>query len=286
MPNTPHLQVPASLIASNLSLNVVGFVAKGTFKETYEVVNKKGIPFALKVLDPTKCNLARSEREIDAMERCNSPLIAKLYKHGEFSESNGNKYYFILEEYFDGGTLKEKIKTNSLTPALTKEYAISLAKAIGYLKDLKLVHRDIKPDNIMFRKNSNDPLLVDFGIVRDLTQNTLTLSCLPQGPGTPFYSAPEQLNNDKHLIDWRTDQFSLGVVLAECITSEHPFLDKGITIGDAILAVANRNPCPQSFCSKATNLDFEPIIKMLEPWPVRRFNSPNLLIESFEEIGV
>lgn len=166
MPNTPHLQTSASLIASKLSLSIVGFVEKGAFKETYEVIDKKRISFALKVLDPTKCNLARSEREIEAMERCNSPLIAKLYNHGNFSEPNGNKYYFILEEYLDGGTLKEKIKTNSLTPALTKKYSISLAKAIGYLKELKLVHRDIKPENIMFRKNSDDPILVDFGIVK------------------------------------------------------------------------------------------------------------------------
>jgi serine/threonine protein kinase len=286
MPNTPCLQIPASIIAKKLSLTVVGFVAKGGFKETFLVKDDKGVHLCLKVLDPTKCNLERSEREIKAMEKCNSPLIAKLYQHGDFSEQSGNKYHFILEEYLDGGTLAEKIKTNPLAPDLTQEYAISLSKAIGHLKGLRLVHRDIKPDNIMFRKNSNVPVLVDFGLVRDLTQDSLTQSWRPQGPGTPFYSAPEQLNNDKNLIDWRTDQFSLGIVLAECITNEHPFLESGITINDVISHVANRRNCAQSFSSKAKSLSFDPIVKMLEPWPVRRFNSPTILIESFEKIGV
>ena len=170
--------------------------------------------------------------------------------------------------YLDGGVLKDKIDANSITSDFINIYASSLSKAIGHLKGLNLVHRDIKPDNIMFREGSEVPVLVDFGIVRDLTQSTLTLQWLPEGPGTPFYSAPEQLNNNKHLIDWRTDQFSLGIVLAECIINEHPFLDSGMAIGSAISSVANHNTCTQSFSTRAKDLAFDQLIMILESWSV------------------
>jgi hypothetical protein len=57
------------------------------------------------------------------------------------------------------------------------------------------------------------PALVDFGLVRDLSETSLTASWLPRGPGTPLFASPEQLNNEKALIDWRSDQFSIGVIL-------------------------------------------------------------------------
>jgi len=89
--------------------------------------------------------------------------------------------------------------------------------------ELDLVHRDIKPANIMFKEGLETPVLVDFGIVRDLAATSLTQTWSPIGPGTPFFASPEQLNNEKHLIDWRSDQFSLGVTLYFARTARHPY---------------------------------------------------------------
>ena len=118
--------------------------------------------------------------------------------------------------------LEDRLKVGHLTQQEVIELVKGLILAV---KDLQpsLVHRDIKPANIMFRKNQPEPVLVDFGIVRDLSQTSLTASWWPSGPGTPFFSSPEQLTNDKALIDWRSDQFAIGVIASLLLTGRHPY---------------------------------------------------------------
>jgi serine/threonine protein kinase len=160
-----------------------------------------------------------------------------------------------------------------------KNYGRAIATAIEHLRDLKLVHRDIKPENLMFRKGSDEPVLVDFGLVRDLSETSLTQSWFPRGPGTPFYSSPEQLNNDKALIDWRSDQFSLGVMLGLLLTGTHPFERPGANVHDTLTAVADRKECSLEFMQFAqTKLPI--LIKMVAPWPIQRVQSPRALIQS------
>ncbi len=252
----------------------VSFHKKGAFKETFRATDHSGQVLALKLLDPSKCNPSRSDREIAALKKCNSPLIGKLYDYGEFVSLSGVKYYFSEEEFLDGGTLSDQIVNLTLIPDQVKGYGIALTEALSHLKGLKLVHRDIKPDNIMFRKNEPSPVLVDFGLVRDLSESSLTQTWLPHGPGTPYYAAPEQLNNDKHLIGWRTDQFSLGIVLGICLTGHHPFALPGMTAPETVAAVALRSQCPSQSRLEFQASGLQGIAKMLEPWPVRRYVTP------------
>lgn len=278
----PSLMNVALEFASLKNLGELSFVGKGAFKETYKVINEKGRPIALKLMIPEKCNIQRSEREIAAMQKCDSPFIGKLYDYGEFRTSTNEKYLYLLEEYLDGGTLTDQINTGSLTPKIIREYAISLIKALAHLRQNNLVHRDIKPDNIMFRKKSSIPILVDFGLVRDLSQSSLTQTWWPHGPGTPYYSAPEQLNNEKHLIKWRTDQFSLGVVLSISLKVDHPYKEPGMTPNEVINAVIQRKGCTERFRREISAIGFGEIIKMVEPWPVRRYTSPGELLSIFQ----
>ena len=91
------------------------------------------------------------------------------------------------------------------------------------MEDNKIVHRDIKPENII--KNTNgDWYLIDFGIARALDLNSLTLTEVAVGPHTPGYGAPELFQYSKTNIDSRADIFSLGVILFESATGNHPFL--------------------------------------------------------------
>jgi len=279
---TPVLEQIAIEFAEKNHLTDVVFKGKGNFKETYRATTYDREFIALKILDPQKCSLERSQREIQTMMKCNTPLIAKLYDYGSFNANKGQTYHFCIEEYMDGGSLAEQLSSGILTPNTTRQYAVTIIQALDYLRSLGLVHRDIKPENIMFRSSSNAPVLVDLGVARDLSESSLTPTWLPRGPGTPYYSAPEQLNNEKHLINWRTDQFSLGIVIGICLTGVHPFSETGMTKGDTVAAVATRRPCTSDFTSGASDLGFGFVVKMLDPWPHRRYQS---VAELLEDIG-
>lgn len=279
MVEEPLFKEIAISIVNKHNLQYVDYVDKGAFKETYHVIGDKGKDIALKIFDPSKCSLTRSSRELAAARRCNSPYIAKLIDNGTFKTSNGTEILFCLEEFLDGGTLNDKIYSGNLNHKIVRSYAITLIKALNHLKLKDLVHRDIKPDNIMFRVGLDEPVLVDFGIVRDLTMDSYTKTWLPRGPGTPFYSAPEQLLNDKPLISWRTDQFSIGVVLSVCLIGRHPYKKPDMNDIDIIESVSARNQCPTQFIKQMDDLGFNCVVRMIDPWPIRRFQTPEQLIE-------
>ena len=270
-------------IAEKYKLLKVTFIDKGAFKETYRAETSVPKHFAIKVMDPEKCGKSRPEREIEAVKKCNSPHIAKLFDFG-ILDFNGIQFLFTIEEFFLGGTLKDQSRNSHLTQKTSRLYAKVLCEAISHLKDIDLVHRDIKPANIMFRSSSNSPILVDFGIVRDLSKTSATCSWAPRGPCTPFFAAPEQLNNDKNLIGWRTDQFGIGVTLAYCLTGKHPYQRSNMTVEDAIDAVGNRENYSNEFNKYACGNSLEFLLKMIEPWPVRRYATAKNLLNSIERI--
>jgi serine/threonine protein kinase len=276
-----HLAV-ANELSRVARLTGVAFTAQGAFKETYRAEKTSGVAVALKILDPAKCDLARSSREIEAMQRCDSPFIAKLFDSGTFHAADGKDYLFSIEEYLDGGTLSQKLANGVLSIDIIKSYGRCLSDALEHLRSLNLVHRDIKPDNIMFRANESVPILVDFGLVRDLSAISLTQTWLPQGPGTPYYAAPEQLRNEKPLIGWRTDQFSLGIVLGISMTGRHPFERVGMTMPQTVGAVAARQPCSAQFVQAASNAGLSGMVRMLAPWPIHRYSSPARLLQVFQ----
>jgi serine/threonine protein kinase len=142
---------------------------------------------------------------------------------------------------------------------------------------MSFVHRDIKPENIMFRADGVTPVLVDFGLVRDLGEESLTQTWMLHGPGTPFYSAPEQLQNRKELIDWRTDQFSLGVVLGVCGFGRHPFADVGEPKPRTVQRVIERGKATDMFVEWTKQHGLEALVRMTAAWPVQRFRTPERL---------
>lgn len=135
----------------------------------------------------------------------------------------------------------------------------------------------------MFRHNDENPVLVDFGLVRDLSQESLTMSWVSSGPGTPFFMAPEQLTNNKPLITWKTDQFALGIVVAICLTGHHPFSANGDHSNTFLNRVAEKQHCSQWYSDflKAHKLTY--LLKMIEPWPIHRYSSINDILAAAEE---
>jgi serine/threonine protein kinase len=119
--------------------------------------------------------------------------------------------------------------------------------------------------------------------VRILNETSLTQSWLVQGPGTPFFSSPEQLVNDKHLIDWRSDQFSLGVVIAFCVFGFHPYAEGGCSDAQAVERVARRSSASSRFVEAANSCGLPTLVRMTYPWPVQRIRTPEELWKEWHE---
>jgi serine/threonine protein kinase len=250
-------------------------VGEGTFKQTFEVKSQDGSTLALKIFKPG-FSPERTQREFNAMLRCNHPNIAKLHSV-EFFDYEGQTNLTAQEEFLAGGVLPTQISAQECLA-----YGGQLIGAIDHLSQLRLVHRDLKPDNVMFRADGVSPVIVDFGLVRNLAETSATPTWMPQGPCTPYFASPEQLNNDKHLIDWRSDQFALGIVLSLVTLGCHPYAEPGDTSAwDAVSRVANRQNPNTTYLAQVRQT-FSALGKMVSPWPVQRFRTPTDLASAWQ----
>lgn len=184
---------------------------------------------AIKILDPVllkQPNVAdRFLIEAQTAANLSHPNIISIFDVGQVG-----KYYYIVMEYLDG-SLKDLINSSPSGKLPVKEslnIIKKIAPALDYAHGAGIIHRDIKPDNIMFRRDGT-PVLVDFGIARAVDSN-LHMTKTGMGVGTPHYMSPEQVQSGD--LDGRSDFYSLGVVLYLILTGQKPY------DADTILAVA------------------------------------------------
>jgi serine/threonine protein kinase len=282
MSGKPELAGVAQLVAAEIGLGEIAFCGKGAFKETYRARGKDGKTVALKLVDRTKIDADRTEREIAALKRCDSSRIAKVFDSRTFHAPDKRVFDIVMEEFLDGGCLEDRLKLGRMTQQQIVELSVGLFLGVRDLRALKLVHRDIKPANIMFRQGSPEPVLVDFGLVRDLSQTSLTATWLPTGPGTPFYASPEQLNDDKALIDWRSDQFSIGVVVGHMLIEQHPYQTDPANPNSAVYAALERKGPTKEFRKAMSDLGLSSVVKMVSAWPVQRFSEPDHVLAALK----
>lgn len=273
-----NLDTIAIAICKVKGYEFIDFVGGGTFKETFHV-KSDGCSEALKVFRSGN-SPKRSEREIEAMIKCNHPNIGKLRSVSNFTHNN-KEYLFTVEEFLAGGTLTKRLEKGCISMQDVLVIGKQIIDAVSHIAHQNLVHRDIKPDNILFRENGITPVIVDFGLVRNLVDESLTQTWLVQGPGSPFYASPEQLNNQKELIDWRTDQFATGVLLSLCCFGVHPYYNMGDNPEDVVVRVAQRQQPSKDFILKAKSKGLSSLIKMVSPWPIERFRTPEELLNSW-----
>ncbi|GGC98000.1 hypothetical protein GCM10011396_51900 [Undibacterium terreum] len=245
------------------------------------MIEKDSHLYALKIAPVSGELKARFEREVDALKTCSHSAISKIHASDLMIVQN-REYWTIIEEYLPFGTLQDLTQSRSLSGADILHMGVSLAEALAHLFERKFVHRDIKPANILFR-NSTEPVLTDFGIVRMLNKQSLTQDFMAQGPGTPMYAAPEQLLNEKSTIDWRTDQFGLALVLAEQLLGHHPFLtDENSQPRDAVMTVASRQSMPDINKQRLIDSGFGCLIKAMSPWSVQRYRKPEEFLNALK----
>lgn len=257
----------------------VGPVGAGAFKETFHVVLATGEEQALKVYQ-SGFSPERTSRELSAMQRCSHPNIGRLTSIAGFY-FDGVQYLLSLEEFLSGGTLASRLKRGLLNGPETLDLGRQLVGAVAHIASHDLVHRDIKPDNILFRADAVTPVIVDFGLVRDLVRTSLTQTWLIRGPGTPFFAPPEQLRNEKAMIDWRSDQFSLGVVLALAAFGFHPYQDEGATPALTVESVAEHGTQSVRFVDAAEQSGMPFLVRMTAAWPVERYRTPDDLQQAW-----
>jgi serine/threonine-protein kinase len=182
------------------------------------------VPFRHLAKDPSF--VARFYREARIMARLDHPNILRCYSVGE-----ENGWHYLAMEYIDGASMQswlEKLKKLSVGDAL--HVALACAHALQHAHEQNLIHRDIKPDNILVT-NKGVVKVADMGLAKALT-NDLSLSRTGTGAGTPHYMAPEQARDAKH-VDGRSDIYALGSMLYCFLTGAPPF--KGETYVDLLL---------------------------------------------------
>ena len=176
---------------------------------------------ALKILPPAASRdpsfAERFTREARALARLNHPNIVSVYDFGQAREF----YYFIME-FVDGVNLRQLEQSRRLAPAEALGIVPKICEALQYAHEEGIVHRDIKPGNILLDKKGRVKI-ADFGLAKllDTEANDLTLTRSQQVMGTPHYMAPEQIEKPQE-VDHRADIYSLGVVFYEMLTGELP----------------------------------------------------------------
>jgi serine/threonine protein kinase len=269
----------AAAVCKQRNFSLEGGLGSGAQKRAY-LISSAGKRFALKIGPISPSIKPRFEREAEVQASCSHEAIAKLFD-AQADTIDGQEYWISVEEYLPGGTLAERLVRGGVPAAVAvRDVGLRLAGALAHLEERNFVHRDIKPANILFRQG-NEAVLTDFGIVRMLDAATLTHAHIPQGPGTPLYAAPEQLHNEQSLIDWRTDQFGLALVVGEAVLGHHPFSperDPNLALG----RMSNREQLPAQSAGVLIGTRLDALVKALAPWPVQRFRRPLEFIEGLK----
>ena len=204
------------------SLSVSEIIKKFPESGQKQVLLVKHEQYGLVILKVVDGNNERVKREIQIVNESSFEHVPRIMEVKEYIE-NGKKGLYIFEEYVDGESLRTYCKNKRLKLDEALILTEQMLKIIVQMEKKHIVHRDIKPDNIL-RSKSGDWYLIDFGIARALDMHSLTLTNMQIGPHTPGYGAPELFQYSKKDIDSRADIFSLGVVVFEALTGTHPFI--------------------------------------------------------------
>ncbi len=253
--------------------NRIGKGAMGVVYLANQIDLKRRVAF--KILDPKFCAdksyVARFEMEARAAAQLNHHNIVKVY---DFGSENG--LHYIVNEYIDGGTVQKLIEEkHALQPEETVDFAIQVAEGLKAASAANIIHRDIKPDNLMITSDGTLKI-ADFGLARSMTPDAVT-SDSGLIMGTPFYMSPEQAKG-LHM-DSRSDIYSLGVSMYCMVIGDVPF-DADSVMGVLLKQISAERPDPCAIKPELPSVLGSLIMRMMDRNAGNRPQNPDeLLVE-------
>ena len=215
-------------------------------------------------------------REARAQARIEHDNVCKIYEVGEVQGRS-----FIAMQYIDGAPLNQL--AHGMIPEQKVTIIAQVAEALHAAHQLGIIHRDVKPSNIMVEQRKDGsfrPYLMDFGIARELDAPILTLT---EVLGTPHFMSPEQVLGRHDLIDRRTDIYSLGAALYSIIVGRTPH--QGSTPAELLFQISKDDPTAPRKLNPNIPPDLETIIvKCMAKEPQYRYQSARALAEDFESL--
>jgi TolB-like protein/Tfp pilus assembly protein PilF len=249
-----------------------GFVYRARQKSLNRIV-------ALKVIGlgrwATKAHIKRFRLEAEAAASLDHPCIVPIH---EIGESDGSCYFSM--QLVEGRRLDEVIKNEPMPNRRAAELIIKLARTVSYAHKRGILHRDIKPGNILIDADG-EPHLTDFGLARLVERESTITGTMVEALGTPSYMAPEQAAGDAAQLTSATDVYGLGAVFYHLLSSHPPFV--GQTIYETARLVLETEPAQPRRLNPKADRDLSTIcLKCLEKNPKRRYPSALALAEDLE----
>ena len=222
----------------------------------------------------TDAHLKRLRREAEAAAKLNHPGIVPIYEVGE----RDGTYYFSMR-FVEGDCLDEVVSRGSISVRKAAELIAKVARTVHYAHEHGILHRDIKPGNILLDANG-EPHLTDFGLAR-LVEHGSTVTGSLEVMGTPSYMAPEQAVGNNAGLSRATDVYGLGAVLYELLTGHPPFA--GGTTYETIHLLLDSEPRQPRLWNRNVDRDLSVIcLKCLEKGTRYRYSSALALAEDLE----
>ena len=233
---------------------------------------------ALKVISlgqwASEAHLKRFRREAEAAANLDHPNIVPIY---EVSERDGSCYFSM--KFVEGGQLDEVVRRTPMSIRKAAELTAKVARTVHYAHEHNILHRDIKPGNILLDQKG-EPHLTDFGLAR-LVESESTITRTLEVLGTPSYMAPEQAVANNADVSSATDVYGLGAVLYQLLTDHPPFA--GGTTYETIKLLLETEPRAPRLLNPKIDRELSTIcLKCLEKDPKRRYASALALAEDLE----
>jgi serine/threonine protein kinase len=251
-------------------------IGQGGMATVYRATDPRtGKECAIKVLSPTigsdKRFVRRFRREAEVLARLKHPQIVPVLDYGQ---ARGMVY--LVMPFVSGETMHQKLVKRKFTETEVRRWIRQVADALQFAHDAGIIHRDVKPSNIMIDRDGN-AFLTDFGLARLAEgSGTLTGSLLM---GTPAYVSPEQGRGE--LVDARSDQYSFGVILFQLVTGQLPF-DGDTPMATVMQHLQEPPPPPRTINPKLPPAAEKVILKALAKDPSVRFASVGETVKAFE----